>query len=802
MTDIDPEKPLDIIDLDRQALDIHFARLVTGAQVSDKRVIPSYARELEFAKGTKANDLLELQLRLTLDSPKVIGVDTEFAGWGTYTVTDPDDQTLELTGWVPYYLHTGSNLHRARPYMLSVAWRNDASELVQMVFDTDFEQVTKTLCQVCKAGAMLSFHNAEVDVNVLTNVYPAFIDEARFCDTAHLARWYFPSLTSHDLGSVYNSIAPNNLAKLLDYGDIMDADVGATYQVVSKTTKSYCLTCEAFGCRKRSHPKEPRQDPSKLINRTHRVKRQITPDELRLYPEFYEMMLYYNRHDAVMTLMIFEAIKVKERNVLAAPPPAVALWPREAQFDHLNATNAGLIKLIHNGVPVNVELAKAKIAQAEADAIPYAEKLEAVSAINWRSPPQVTGWLQAMGIGASPVCGKGATKDGDYPTDEVALKWMAANYPEWAETFHNIIQFKQRLNAKAKLESYIEQVVSPSIKSSPAERSSSGSPASGSSSGFRFPRFHCRLGAGTITGRLALSKPQANAIPSKAEKDPYRIREVIEADEGNVILVADYSQLEVVIMSHIMVALFGKAGLEFAKAVAPDAPDLHTVNAHKVFGGIMGMKHPDGRTVRDILPVKAVWKEDPFLDSLRDAVKTVYYGYSYGKEAYGFASMTNPETGKPLGKEAAEALVSGFEKAMPAFKLWKDYATAAMTRGSTGYTGYTWSPGGRIQDMRSLISQGPWGLKAAIRKTQNFPMQAGAADVVNAALAAIAVSPVMASLEAKLILQVHDEIVMEVPEVNAEAAKAELCNLMINTTKLLVPLAVSANYGKNYYEAK
>ena len=765
--------------LDREALDIHFARLRTGVQLTPTRAIPSYAQELELATGTTADDLLWLQLKLTLDSPEVIAVDTEFAGWGECAFVDTvTGEQVTLPNWVHYSLKDSSNLHRTQPYMISAAWRDAQGDMVRMVFYTDLPAVTETLC---KSGAILAFHNAEVDVNTLTDIYPPFLAEAKFVDTAHLARWYFPSLTSHNLGSVYSSIKPGNIAKFVAYKDIMDMDVRVIYTEVSKGTKSWCLVCEAFGCRKRSHAKEPRQDPSKLAQRSTTIKRQVTPNELKCYPDFYAMMLYYNRHDAVMTLEIYEAIRAKEANAIAVPPAAVAFWPREAQFAHLNDTNTALIKLIHNGVPVNVELAKAKAAQAEADAEPYATKLEAVSSINWRSPQQVTQWLEAMGVKASPVNGGGATKQGEYPTDEVALKWMATNYPELADTLHNIIQLKLRLNAKAKLESYISMALP--------------------SAAGRLPRFHCRLGAGTVTGRLNLSKPQANAIPSKAEKDPYRIREVIEADEGNVILVADYSQLEVVIMAHIMICLFGKAGEEFAQAVAPDAPDLHTINAHKVFGGVMGLTHPDGRPVRDILPVKSVWKADTFLDSLRDAVKTVYYGYSYGKEAYGFSSMTNPATGKPLGKDAAVELVSGFEKAMPAFKHWKDYATAVMTRGPN-YLGYTWSPGGRIQDLRPLIAQGDWGLKAAIRKAQNFPMQAGAADVVNAATAAIANSPIMASLGAKLILQVHDEIVMEVPAVNAEAAKAELCNLMVNTTKLKVPLAVAANYGPNYYEAK
>lgn len=700
------------------------------------------------------DSLLHLQLALSADRPKQVALDLEFAGW------DRDRKV-----WVEYLIKTsGSVLHRTRAFLLSCAWRNRAGELVVFVIGAD--ELVPAAETIVKSGALVCLHNAEVDVNTLRN---HGVELTNYTDTAALSRWFNPSLKKFDLGTLYHVIT-GQTGKPIKFSDVMVYDEAYDYEV-----------------------EVPLKKGTSWKKKTYRQKFMLSPTEVQRSEPTWQCLTAYAAKDAEMTLVVKEWLDTKASQPARARPPVtvqalVDANPkhRKAELEFVTGTMRSVVGMVQNGIGLDLDVVNGKVAQVEADLAKMHPEMQLISPINWNSSQQLIKFLKTLGVEkASPVCGGGDTKRGDFPTDEVAINWYLANYPQYRDVLGRILPYKRALNQLAKLNGYLRFQID--------------------------GRLHCSLGAGTVTGRLTLQKPQLNAIQSKAEKDPYKLRECFVANQpGYMLVVADYSQLEIVILAHVLKSMFPTAGSEFARLIQPGAEDLHTKNARFIFGELMRMDHPGGQAIATFPVDKKVWAADPFLNDLRDMVKTVFYGWLYGKEAFGFKSLVNPSTKLPIGVEGAEKLLSNFEQAMPALRLWREYVRSTQEKGNPDYIGYTWSMAGRIRDLRPVAGYdkfgnvNKWALADAKRKALNFPQQAGAADVVNAAMIDVTNDPELKRMGATLSLQVHDELVLSVPEIHVDAVAKRLASLMMNPSaiKLSVPLQVSVGHGVNYYEAK
>lgn len=288
--------------------------------------------------------------------------------------------------------------------------------------------------------------------------------------------------------------------------------------------------------------------------------------------------------------------------------------------------------------------------------------------------------------------------------------------------------------------------------------------------------------------------------------------------DDDVLLVADYTALEVVILADLSIRLFGDDRL--AQAIAPDAPDIHAKNSQYVFGtflkwvvpasvksdaGVVKCPHAGKRV--DEIP----WQEfkedkktgyvDPYGGLLRDMIKQVFYGWCYGKRGYGFATLIGPD-GKMIGEKRGDELVVGLTKAQPGLGKWDKWVENQVDEHWGIYT-----LGGRWCDLRALMESGEkWQRGRAIRRALNFPAQGTGADIVGDAMVRISRCKELRKLGFSMCLQVHDEIVMRGPRKNAKRA-AELLQMHMeaataNGIKLLVPLRAKVGIGNTYAEAK
>lgn len=278
-----------------------------------------------------------------------------------------------------------------------------------------------------------------------------------------------------------------------------------------------------------------------------------------------------------------------------------------------------------------------------------------------------------------------------------------------------------------------------------------------------------------------------------------------------VLLVADYSALEVVILADLCLRLFGDDQL--AKLVVPGAPDIHSLNARLVYGEYLKRTVPEfvvveGKKIAcpyagqrvDAIPI-ASFKKDPFGAVLRGEIKTVFYGWCYGKRGYGFSTLEGPD-GQPIGEKKADELVAGLTFALPGLGRLEKWVEAFVDENHGIY-----SLGGRWCDLSlEMESEDDWMHKRAYRRAQNFPCQSSGADIIGDAMVRVVKCVDLREMDYKLLLNVHDELVLRGPlEYVDDATKAlskHMCSATANGTKLLIPLQVSVNHGPNYWEAK
>jgi DNA polymerase-1 len=263
-----------------------------------------------------------------------------------------------------------------------------------------------------------------------------------------------------------------------------------------------------------------------------------------------------------------------------------------------------------------------------------------------------------------------------------------------------------------------------------------------------------------VTGRLASNDPNLQNIPIRTPQGR-RIREAFIAPPGSKIVSADYSQIELRIMAH----LSGDEGLRHAFA---HGHDVHQATAAEVFG----------------VPLEKVSKDE------RRTAKVINFGLIYGMSAFGLAQNLG------LERATAQAYIEAYFNRYPGVKRFMD-----ATRERARKEGYVETVFGRRLWLPEMKSGSPARRAGAERAAINAPMQGTAADLIKMAMVSVQDFLVRSSLKSKLIMQVHDELVLEVPEKELDAVKPKVCDLMQNVAKLEVPLIVEAGVGANWDQA-
>jgi DNA polymerase-1 len=274
-------------------------------------------------------------------------------------------------------------------------------------------------------------------------------------------------------------------------------------------------------------------------------------------------------------------------------------------------------------------------------------------------------------------------------------------------------------------------------------------------------RIHtCYHQATAATGRLASTDPNLQNIPIRTAEGR-RIRQAFIAPEGSVLMAADYSQIELRIMAH----LSGDEGL--LKAFADDK-DIHQATAAEVFS----------------TPLEQVTADQ------RRSAKAINFGLIYGMSAFGLARQLGIERG------AAQTYVDLYFERYPGVKHFMD-----ETRRLAHETGYVETVFGRRLYLPDIDSRNAQLRQYAERAAINAPMQGTAADIIKLAMIAVDHWLMTEDIPAKLILQVHDELVLEVRHDAVDEVRKKLHILMGAAADLRVPLKVETGTGANWDEA-
>ena len=262
------------------------------------------------------------------------------------------------------------------------------------------------------------------------------------------------------------------------------------------------------------------------------------------------------------------------------------------------------------------------------------------------------------------------------------------------------------------------------------------------------------------TGRLSSSDPNLQNIPIR-KAEGRRIRQAFIAPEGHRLIAADYSQIELRIMAHL-------SGDEGLIAAFKQGQDVHKATASEVFG---------------VLPEQVD-------DEQRRSAKAINFGLIYGMSAFGLA--------KQLGvtRHEAQDYVDLYFDRYPGVKAYMD-----GTRERAREQGFVSTVFGRRLYLPDINARNAPRRQYAERSAINAPMQGTAADIIKIAMLEVERKIEQGSLPGRLIMQVHDELVLEVEATAAESALAELVDIMQDAAELDVPLRVDARSGSNWDEA-
>jgi DNA polymerase-1 len=265
---------------------------------------------------------------------------------------------------------------------------------------------------------------------------------------------------------------------------------------------------------------------------------------------------------------------------------------------------------------------------------------------------------------------------------------------------------------------------------------------------------------GAATGRLASTDPNLQNIPVRSEEGR-KIRQAFIAEKGHKLLSADYSQIELRLLAHV-------ADIPELKEAFARGEDIHAITASEMFG----------------VPVKGM---DPLV---RRRAKAINFGIIYGISAFGLANQLG------IGQQEAKEYIAKYFQRYPGIRDYmertKDYARKH---------GYVLTPFGRKIHLK-YINEKAQGMRAfAERAAINAPLQGGAADIIKKAMIRVPAALAAAKLRSRMLLQVHDELLFEVPDKELDKTKDVARKVMESAAKLSVPLVVDTGVGDNWAAA-
>ena len=270
--------------------------------------------------------------------------------------------------------------------------------------------------------------------------------------------------------------------------------------------------------------------------------------------------------------------------------------------------------------------------------------------------------------------------------------------------------------------------------------------------------------ASTTTGRLSSSEPNLQNIPIRNEEGR-KIRRAFVAGPGHKLISADYSQIELRLLAHI-------ADIAPLKKAFADGLDIHAMTASEMFG----------------VPIKDMPSE------VRRRAKAINFGIIYGISAFGLANQLG------IPREEAGAYIRKYFERFPGIR---DYMEATKKRARAD--GYVRTIFGRKCHFPRINAANPSERAFNERASINAPIQGSAADIIRRAMTRMDEALARAKLSARMLLQVHDELVFEAPDDEIEATMELAAKVMVEAPepalRLTVPLRVDARAAHNWDEA-
>jgi len=265
----------------------------------------------------------------------------------------------------------------------------------------------------------------------------------------------------------------------------------------------------------------------------------------------------------------------------------------------------------------------------------------------------------------------------------------------------------------------------------------------------------------TETGRLSSSDPNLQNIPVRTERGKNIRAAIVPRDSNHLLVSADYSQIELRLMASM-------SGDEAMKEAFARGEDIHRDTAARVFGV----------SAADVTPEQ------------RSKCKMVNFGIIYGISAFGLAQRLK------VTRTEAAALIDTYFKLYPAVRRYMNDSIERARK-----TGYAVTLLGRRRTLRDINSRNATARMAAERDAINTPVQGTAADMIKLAMVRVDHAMKAAGLKAKMVLQIHDELLFDVPKDEVEQVKEIAKREMEAAMKLDVPLEVSVGVGENWLEA-
>jgi len=262
------------------------------------------------------------------------------------------------------------------------------------------------------------------------------------------------------------------------------------------------------------------------------------------------------------------------------------------------------------------------------------------------------------------------------------------------------------------------------------------------------------------TGRLASSDPNLQNIPIRTEEGR-KIRRAFIAEPGFKLLSSDYSQIELRLLAHV-------AGIDALKTAFHDGQDIHAITASQVFGE----------------PIDGM---DPMT---RRRAKAINFGIIYGISAFGLARQLGISNGE------AATYIEAYFNSYPGIQTYM-----SETKEEARKFGFVMTPFGRKCHVRGINDKNQNVRSMAERAAINAPIQGGAADIIKRAMISLPDALNLERLSARMLLQVHDELIFEVPDGEMEATQKAVKKVMENAVQLTVPLVVDMGVGDNWDDA-